>query len=148
MGEQENRQELRGKLIRARDIEEVRAILGPETTEEEIGRVWREIQARRPADGLEELDDDEMEAVSGGASRNWEEEGCSSTMKKDEWCWFSDECSDVIITYSNYDPCTGGGHHKWKIKWDIVEYGPLVPKRRIIYVCEGCEKQKEDYYEV
>ena len=52
MSERENKQELRGKLIRAKDIEEVRVLLGPETAEEEILQTWREIEAHRPAEGL------------------------------------------------------------------------------------------------
>ena len=115
MSERENKQELRGKLIRAKDIEEVRAILGPETAEEEIKQVWREIEAHRPAEGLDAVDDDELAAVSGGADRDWEKEGCSATVEIDSWCGSDDTCFWFDVTYTNFENMCTYGHygHDW-----------------------------------
>ena len=58
--------ELKEKLLKADSEEEVSALLGEEAAEEEKARIWHEIQKNRHSD-LENVDDDELEAVSGGA---------------------------------------------------------------------------------
>ena len=149
MGEQENTRELRGKLIRAKDIEEVRAILGPETAEEEIDQVWQEIEAHRPAEGLEEVDDDELEAVSGGADRDWEKEGCSASAEYGSRCWSDDYCTQIEVTYSNFDPCPEGGRHDWDIhEWGEKTYDWIVYKtscRYRVFQCTKCDKKRTEY---
>ena len=149
MSEKDNRQELRRKLIRAKDIEEVRAILGPETTQEEIDQVWREIEAHRPTNILEEVDDDELEAVSGGADRDWEEQDCSSTTKE-EFCWMDDWCDWVIIGYTNYNPCDKGGHHEWYLAGSrrIVQAFGLIIMQQDTHECRKCHKQRIEGYRV
>ncbi|MBR3431845.1 MAG: hypothetical protein IKG87_17275 [Clostridia bacterium] len=57
--------ELREKLLTANSEEEVKALLGDQATEEEAARAWHEIQKSREPGDLEQLDDDELEAVSG-----------------------------------------------------------------------------------
>ena len=145
MSEQENKQELRGKLIRAKDIEEVRAILGPETTEEEIDRVWQEIEAHRPAEGLEAVDDDELEAVSGGADRDWENDGCSASVEYGSRCWSDDYCTCVEVTYDNFDPCPEGGKHDWRKLCTAIEYQLFGTKTFRRYRCQKCKKEKKEY---
>ena len=97
----ENIRELRAKLIRAKDIEEARAILGPETAEEEINQAWREIEAHRPAEGLEAVDDDELEAVSGGRSRDLLTEGCAASVERGSFCLLDDSCVFVEVRYKH-----------------------------------------------
>ena len=145
MSERENKQELRGKLIRAKDIEEVRAILGPETAEEEILQTWREIEAHRPADGLEEVDDDELEAVSGGADRDWENDGCSATVEEGSRCWSDDKCTWLEVTYSNFDPCPKGGKHDWRKRGTGIEIHLMGTKSFRHYRCHKCNKEKKEY---
>ncbi len=147
MGEQENKRELRGKLIRARDIEEVRAILGPETAEEEIDQVWQEIEAHRPADGLEAVDDDELDAVSGGADRDLDKDGCSASVEEGSWCGSDDYCKWFDVTYSHADWCTDGYRHDWKLvdRWVLKNYtfSGLKIGERQFYKCSKCDKKKQ-----
>ena len=139
MSERENKQELRGKLIRAKNIEEVRAILGPETAEEEINQTWREIEAHRPAEGLEAVDDDELEAVSGGADRDWETEGCSATVEEGSWCGSDDDCYYWDVTYSNFDPCPVSGKHNY----EYAGFGMGWKEDYILFACTECKKEKK-----
>ena len=143
MSEKENRWELRRRLFHAGDKEEVRAILGLETTEEEIDRVWWEIEAHRPAAGLEDVDDDELEAVSGGADRDWETEGCSASVEYGSKCWSDDYCSLLSVTYDNYDPCPKGGRHDWKLLYTVTNLIGI--KKCDKYECQKCEKLRNDY---
>ena len=149
MSEKDNRQELRGKLIRAKDIEEVRAILGPETAEEEINQTWREIEAHRPADGMEAVDDDELAAVSGGADRDLDDDGCSATVEEGSWCGSDDDCYYWDVTYCNVDRCTDGQKHEWDLYSAEYEYDPMVSRAggevlHRIYRCRKCGNTKED----
>ena len=136
MEEMEERRETRAKLMRAKDQKEVRALLSPKATEEEIQQVWQEIQRHRPAEGLEAVDDDELTAVSGGADRDYGAQGCASTTK-DGWCGSSDKCTFWTITYDNYDPCPNGGNHDWKRKkktvWGVTE---------VYNQCSKCKKEE------
>ncbi len=107
--------ELKEKLLQAGSLEEVKALLGEQTTEEETARLWHEIQTRREPGDLEKVDDDELEAVSGGA-----------------WCAFLGECEYakdgrevgcVLCDYSDWDEANSkicpkgsavdGWYHKW-----------------------------------
>ena len=113
MANREISKEMRSQLIQARDQEEVRVLLGPETTQEEIDRVWQEIEAHRPAGGLETVVDDEPEAVSGGADRSWEADGCSATVEEGSWCRSDDKCAwltcptAIFIPVKMADPTIG-----------------------------------------
>ena len=143
MSEKENRRELRRRLFQASDKEEVRAILGSETTQEEIDRTWREIEAHRPAAGLDVVDDDELEAVSGGA-RNYGEAGCASTTEN-EWCWANDHCNLWVTEYTNFDPCPKGKNHDWfkVIMAYDSDYSP--PKKYRIFECRKCKEREKRY---
>ncbi|MDO5326251.1 MAG: hypothetical protein Q4G00_05940 [Clostridia bacterium] len=140
MSEKDNRQELRGKLIRAKDIEEVRAILGPETAEEEIIQTWREIEAHRPEGNLEEVDEDELDAVSGGADRDLDDDGCSASVEKGSWCGSDDYCTWFDVTYSNHSFCTDGKKHDWELLYSGT--GLIGYKCYYKYECKKCQKLK------
>ncbi|MDO5326262.1 MAG: hypothetical protein Q4G00_05995 [Clostridia bacterium] len=114
MSEKEISQELRGRVIHARNIEEVRDILGLETTEGKAEQVWQEIMRHRPLEGMEEVDDDELDAVAGGTYRDYGEEGCSATVEDDSWCGTDDACVMFEVNYDHYDPCPKGGNHDWR----------------------------------
>ena len=143
MSENENRQELRGKLLSAGSIEEVRALLGPETAEEEIQQTWREIEAHRPADGLEAVDDDELEAVSGGYKRDYGKNGCSASVDAKSFCWKDDACIWWQVEYVNHDPCPKGTsasrNHVWKaVGWE---------GRNRLWECKQCGETASTYVE-
>ena len=145
MSEKENRQELLSRLIRARDKEEVRAILGPETAQEEIDRAWQEIEAHRPAGSLDGVDDDELDAVSGGADRDWDKDGCSASVEKGSWCMSDDQCAWLDVTYSNFDLCLEGKKHDWRyISTEKELYFTGTAKYRR-FVCRKCRKEKREY---
>ena len=60
--------ERKEKLMKAGSKEELKAMLGEKASEEETAKLWYELRKtreREPSD-LEKVDDDELEAVSGG----------------------------------------------------------------------------------
>ena len=142
MANMEITREMRARLIRAKDLEEVRVLLGPDETEEEIERAWQEIEAHRPAGKLEDLDDDELEAVSGGADRDWEKDGCSASVEEGSWCGSYDKCNFWDVTCDNFDPCPKGGRHIWKFCTRTFN-----PNVQLAYICkcEDCGKSKTVY---
>ncbi len=98
--------ELKEKLLNANSEEEVKALLGAQAPEEEAARVWHEIKKNRaPGETLEAVDDDELEAVSGGI------------------LGFDDNALDgheksCILQYHRANECEmskeAGGYHYWK----------------------------------
>ena len=69
--------EQEAKLLAARSQEDAAALLkaeGMQITDVEANRLWEKICRRREQTG-QELSLDELEAVSGGADRNWVTEG-------------------------------------------------------------------------
>ena len=90
--------ELKVKLLAAKNVEEVAALLkdagAGETRAEQL---WAEIEHKRETNG-KELDLEELEVISGG--RNWKDYGCAATVEPNDksWCWTNDQCYlwDVI----------------------------------------------------
>ena len=111
-------EKLKTRLYRANNLEEVKEILcvneddDPEYIEE-VEQIWKEIEGHRKDDD-KELDLNELEAVSGGADRNWATEGCSSTVESFIWCFTNDYCELLYITYIHYkDPCMGNHNYEY-----------------------------------
>ena len=142
MANMEITREMRARLIRAKDLEEVRVLLGPDETEEEIEQAWQEIEAH-PAGKLEDVDDDELEAVSGGADRDWEKDGCSASVEDGSWCGSDDKCKIWDVTYDNFDPCPKGGRHDWKLLYTAT--GLIGAKKCDKYECQKCQKLRNDW---
>ena len=124
--------ELKEKLPKANSEEEVKALLGDSVTEKDVTKIWKEIEAHKADPDLKKVDDDELEAVSGGADRDYLEDGCADTVNSD-WCWFTDLCAGPYISYSNYDPCPKGGNHDWKYTTENV-----IGKKNPIMKCTKC----------
>ena len=130
--------ELKEKLLNADSEKEVKSLLSG-STEEKASEIWQEIEAYHGAMGLEKVDDDELEAVSGGEDRDWLKEGCSSSAKVGELCFRNDSCSLWTITYSNFDPCPSGGIHEWVEEKRFYEDA----HQFIQYRCKKCYNKKD-----
>ena len=111
--------ETRAKLENAKNIEEVKAILaeaGTAYTPEEADHILHEIE-RRKQDGKRKLDQAEMDAVAGGADRNWAKDGCAATCEWGSWCGSNDYCYLFSVTYDDYYiTCPDGHQHEFKDK--------------------------------
>ena len=58
------------------------------------------MRRRRPKRQTDkELSLDELEAVSGGADRNWVTDGCAATVEYGSWCDSNDKCIVWDVTY-------------------------------------------------
>ena len=91
--------ELKSKLLKAESAEEAAALLRPSGVDDALAtQIWNELCAHR---GDKELSLDELEAVSGGADRNWATQGCAATVEYGSWCDSNDYCSIWDVTYDN-----------------------------------------------
>ena len=130
--------ELKEKLLKANSEEEVKAILGDEATQEEAAFVWEKVQAKK-AEGLEAVDDEELEAVSGGAL----------------WCLFGGEYAadgkEVGCVVGNYDDwaeanekiCKNGNADiGWYHDWDEGEEFLSGKRYYVRCRCKKCNKIK------
>ena len=100
--------ELREKVIHSDSLEEVKEILSgcPGLDAE---RVWQEVENHR-SERHEKLDLDELDAVSGGADRDWKKQGCAATCEAGSWCGSNDFCMIWDVTYDNFWACCPDGH--------------------------------------
>lgn len=111
------REELKKKTLAAASAEEVMEILkaaGEEITAEEAAQLFEKAQAGKTG---RELSLDELEAVSGGADRNWVTEGCAATVEYGSWCGSNDKCMVLDVTY-DFQPtehlCPNCGKNMYK----------------------------------
>ena len=100
--------ELKQRLDDAQNLEEVKEIIA-DSPELDANRLWEELENHRSAKS-EKLDLNELDAVSGGADRDWKKEGCAATCEPDSWCWSNDECVCFDVTYDNFWVCCPDGH--------------------------------------
>ena len=94
-----DREELIKKTLAAASAEEVMEIVraaGEEITAEEAAQLFEKAQAKKTG---KELSLDEMEAVSGGADRNWVTDGCAATVEYGSRCRSNDRCIYFDVTY-------------------------------------------------
>ena len=102
--------ELKAKLNEAKSLEEVKEIVKdrPDLNAEHI---WQELERHQSAES-EKLDLEELEAVSGGADRDWQKDGCAATCEETSWCWSNDFCTIFDVTYDNFwRTCPDGHEH-------------------------------------
>ena len=127
--------ELKAKLIGTKSLEELKACfakagidIGPEDLEE----AWSEISRHRE-DEHHELDEKEMEAVSGGVERNWASQGCAASCEKGSHCFANDKCEIWQVIYEDFHrPCKDGGGH---------DYQEMTTSYGIVYwKCRKCGK--------
>ena len=125
------KEKMRTKLINATDIEEVKAVLSEmqiDHTPEIAEHILQEFKRRR-TEGKRKLDQAEMDAVAGGADRNWAKDGCAATCEWGSWCGSNDYCYLFSVTYDDYYiTCPDGHQHEFKDKvcqrcgYSIVSY--------------------------
>ena len=144
--------EIRARLQKAANLDEVKAILteaGTDYTPEEAERILQEIEHHRPSD-KRKLDPDEMDAVAGGADRNWVDDGCAATCEDGSHCWTSDKCYWLDVTYNEFhDACVDGGHHDYVfLRQQALPSGNTssgtVYFNYNIYECSKCGKSKTE----
>ena len=111
--------ELKAKLLAAQGAEEAAALVkadGQEITPEDAAHLWEEIKKGKEQDGRE-LSRDELEAVSGGADRNWVTGGRTGTVEYGSWCDSNDDCIVWDVTY-DFQPtghlCPNCGKNMYK----------------------------------
>ena len=105
---------LKEKLNDAKNLDEVKAILA-DSPELDAERVWKEIENHR-SNKAERLDLDELDAVSGGADRDWKKDGCAATCEWDSWCGSNDRCYCWDVTYDNFwATCPDGHTHNFEM---------------------------------
>ena len=104
--------ELKTKLNNAKSLEEVEDILG-ENSEIDAEQAWKEIE-RHQSTKSEKLDIDELDAVAGGADRDWIKDGCAATCEYSSWCGSNDNCLIWSVTYDNFwETCPDGHPHEF-----------------------------------
>ena len=130
--------ELKEKLLTANSMEEVKAMLGFQASEKEASEFWKEIEAHKGAPDIQKVDDEELEAVSGGADRDWATQGCLSTASSDQKCPTYDYCTFWDTTYDNYLPCVDGKYsHDWDAPYkEMIDRGWYQQYHR----CKKCGK--------
>ena len=138
--------EMKEKLLKAGGEDEVSALLGEATTEDQAARMWREIQAQRQT--MEEVDDGELEAVSGGniftrpfdpPDRDYEKDGCAASVEYGSWCGSNDACTIYDVTYANKENACliGVKGHDWGEPWqEMVDRGIYRTSKK----CKRCGK--------
>ena len=97
--------ELKEKLLTAQSAEEAAALVkadGQRLTREDAEHLWAEIAKSREQDGRE-LSTEELDAVAGGADRNWVTEDCAATVEFRSFCISNDNCIWRDVTY-DYGP--------------------------------------------
>ena len=128
--------DLKTKLMHAGSTEKIAALLKEAGMDETLAeRFWKELTHKREADGRE-LSLDELEAVTGGADRDWVTDGCAATVEPGSWCGSNDSCVVVDVTYVHEpiryacDMCGGKTYY-------------LSGGRRIHYKCTVCGYEGE-----
>ena len=104
--------ELKERLLQAESLEDAKKILEGQPSDV-AERICEEFKNHRLADNRK-LDMDELDAVSGGADRDWTKDGCAATCEPNSWCGSNDYCVYWDVTYNNFwATCPDGSQHQW-----------------------------------
>ena len=116
------RKELETKIMKAKDTEEVKAVLsesGEKISDSDAGKLF-DMAKNSGIDLNAELSEDELEAVSGG--RDWVTEGCAATVEEGSDCWSEDGgCWKLDNSYTNLPKGTCPICGKWGLMLDKTE---------------------------
>ena len=119
---------LKERLKDAKSLEEVKEIVKGDS-KLSAEQIWQELE-RHQSTKSERLDLEELEAVSGGADRDWTKDGCAATCESGSWCGSNDYCNIWDVTYDNFwATCPDGSQHEWD--------------RNAGYVCVKCGYNRE-----
>ena len=99
---------LKEKLEGVHSLDEVKDVL-KERSDIDAERLWRELENHR-SQKSDLLDLSELDAVSGGADRDWKKDGCAATCEASSWCGSNDFCMIWDVTYDNFWVCCPDGH--------------------------------------
>ena len=117
---------LRERLNEAKSLAEVKDIL-KEREDINAERAWQEIENHR-SNMSERLDLGELDAVSGGADRDWKTDGCAATCEWQSWCWSNDNCIMFDVTYDNFwRTCPDGHDHVFDYNGNCTRCGYSAP---------------------
>ena len=103
-----NKNELKERLGQVHSLEEAKEILA-DRPDLDAKRIYGEIENHR-SNRNERLDLEELDAVSGGADRDWKKDGCAATCEPASWCGTNDQCLIFDVTYDNFWVCCPDGH--------------------------------------
>ena len=134
--------ELKARLFKASSEEEVKALLGDQASAEEASKAWEELQKYRARqEKLDAVDDDELEAVAGGAL----------------WCLFGGEYAAdgrevncFMSDYSDWDQvndeiCPKGNEAKgWYHDWKIIRRSADIFNTLVDIKCTKCSEERKD----
>lgn len=98
-----NRNEVEKELVNAKSVDEVKTILSENNvtiSDEEAKELFKKIEEKEDI-FTKEVSVDELEAVSGGADRDYRKQGCAATVEYNSFCWSNDRCTFVSVTYDN-----------------------------------------------
>ena len=102
--------ELKQKLSSAETFEEVQGLLEGGTSLD-ANQVWEEVRRHRDYES-KKLDLEELDAISGGADRDWVKDGCAATCEVGSWCSSNDYCVIWDVTYDRFwTTCPDGHEH-------------------------------------
>ena len=119
---------LKEQLRNAGSVEEVKDLVKG-CADLEAEQIYQEIERHR-SDKAEKLDIEELEAVSGGADRDWKKSGCAATCEYNSWCGSNDFCYCFDVTYDNFFVCCPDGHDHVYENNECVRCGYLRPNGR------------------
>ena len=106
--------DLRPRLMLAESAEEVKEIIrkaGGEISADDAEHLYDEVRLHNESNG-KEIDDDEMDAVAGGADMDWINDGCAATCEPGSWCGSNDMCICFSVTYDRFFGfCPDGTKH-------------------------------------
>ena len=100
--------ELKAKLAKANSLQQTKEIL-KDHSDINAEQVWKEMEKHRSG-RADKLELDELDAVSGGADRDWVKDGCAATCEVSSWCWSNDYCMAWETTYDNFWATCPDGH--------------------------------------
>ena len=106
--------QLKEKLAEANSLDEAKDIL-KDRPELDAEKVYQEVERHRSG-RAEKLDLNELDAVSGGADRDWRKDGCAATCEAHSWCGSNDFCYCWDVTYDNFwTTCPDGHTHNFEM---------------------------------